>query len=143
MYLHREELGGNSLKWDPAKWEFVGNDEANRWQDYPYPRREGYDCRAENRAPAPLECTLQRVGPGTGSVVQISFLRRRRLVRGKDLFSPQEMKFEGLTRAHGRSHAAYTPASGAENRVSRSNFIFAAEATRSRKRPFFAARNEI
>jgi predicted dehydrogenase len=41
MYLHREELGGNSLKWNPAKWEFVGNDEANRWQDYPYPRREG------------------------------------------------------------------------------------------------------
>jgi hypothetical protein len=43
MYLHREELGGNSLKWDPAKWEFVGNDEANRWQDYAYPRREGYE----------------------------------------------------------------------------------------------------
>ncbi len=43
MYLHREELGGNSLKWDPAKWEFVGNDEANRWQDYPYPRRDGYE----------------------------------------------------------------------------------------------------
>jgi len=43
MYLHREELGGNALKWDPAKWEFVGNDEANRWQDYPYPRREGFE----------------------------------------------------------------------------------------------------
>jgi predicted dehydrogenase len=43
MYLHRKELGGNSLKWDPAKWEFVGNDEANRWQDYPYPRRAGYE----------------------------------------------------------------------------------------------------
>ncbi|MCL4200999.1 MAG: Gfo/Idh/MocA family oxidoreductase [Pirellulaceae bacterium] len=41
-YLHGAELGGRSLKWDPAKWEFVGNDEANRWQDYPYPRREGY-----------------------------------------------------------------------------------------------------
>lgn len=41
-YLHGAELGGKSLKWDPAKWEFVGNDEANRWQDYPYPRREGY-----------------------------------------------------------------------------------------------------
>ncbi len=42
-YLRGEELGGNSLKWDPAKWEFVGNNEANRWQDYPYPRREGYE----------------------------------------------------------------------------------------------------
>jgi len=43
MYLHREKLGGKSLKWDPVKWEFVGNDEANRWQDYPYPRRKGYE----------------------------------------------------------------------------------------------------
>jgi predicted dehydrogenase len=42
VYLHLSELGGKSLKWDPAKWEFVGHDEANRWQDYPYPRREGY-----------------------------------------------------------------------------------------------------
>lgn len=42
-YLHGEELDGKSLKWDPAKWEFVGNDEANRWQDYPYPWREGYE----------------------------------------------------------------------------------------------------
>ncbi|TVS17584.1 MAG: gfo/Idh/MocA family oxidoreductase [Planctomycetaceae bacterium] len=43
MYLHREELGNASLKWDPVKWEFVGNDAANRWQDYPYARREGYE----------------------------------------------------------------------------------------------------
>ena len=42
-YLHGEELAGKSLKWDPAKWEFVGNDEANKWRDYPYPRREGYE----------------------------------------------------------------------------------------------------
>lgn len=42
-YLHADELAGKSLKWDPAKWEFVGNDEANRWQDYPYPRRKGYE----------------------------------------------------------------------------------------------------
>ena len=41
-YLHGEELAGKSLKWDPAKWEFAGNDEANKWRDYPYPRREGY-----------------------------------------------------------------------------------------------------
>ena len=42
-YLHAEELGGKSLKWDPQKWEFVGNDAANKWQDYPYPRRKGYE----------------------------------------------------------------------------------------------------
>ena len=42
-YLHGEELAGKSLKWDPAKWEFVGNDEANKWRDYPYPRRQGYE----------------------------------------------------------------------------------------------------
>jgi predicted dehydrogenase len=42
-YLHAEELGGKSLKWDPQKWEFVGNDEANKWRDYPYPRRKGYE----------------------------------------------------------------------------------------------------
>ena len=43
VYLHAEELGGKSLKWDPQKWEFVGNDEANKWRDYPYPRRKGYE----------------------------------------------------------------------------------------------------
>ena len=43
VYLHAEELGGKSLKWDPQKWEFVGNDEANKWRDYPYPRRAGYE----------------------------------------------------------------------------------------------------
>ncbi len=42
-YLHAEELAGKSLKWDPAKWEFVGNDEANKWRDYPYQRRAGYE----------------------------------------------------------------------------------------------------
>ena len=42
-YWHGEELNGKSLKWDPAKWEFVGNDKANAWQDYPYPRRKGYE----------------------------------------------------------------------------------------------------
>jgi len=42
-YLHGAELGGKSLKWDPQKWEFVGNDEANKWRDYPYPRREGFE----------------------------------------------------------------------------------------------------
>ena len=42
-YLHAEELNGQSLKWDPQKWEFVGNDKANQWRDYPYPRREGYE----------------------------------------------------------------------------------------------------
>jgi predicted dehydrogenase len=42
-YLHGEELSGKSLKWDPQAWEFVGNDEANKWRDYPYPRREGYE----------------------------------------------------------------------------------------------------
>ncbi len=42
-YLHGEELGGKSLKWDPQAWEFVGNDDANKWRDYPYPRREGYE----------------------------------------------------------------------------------------------------
>ncbi len=42
-YLHGAELGEKSLKWDPQKWEFVGNDEANKWRDYPYPRSEGYE----------------------------------------------------------------------------------------------------
>ena len=42
-YLHAEELAGKSLKWDPQKWEFVGNDAANAWRDYPYPRRAGYE----------------------------------------------------------------------------------------------------
>ena len=42
-YLHAKELGGRSLKWDPQKWEFVGNDEANKRRDYPYPRRKGYE----------------------------------------------------------------------------------------------------
>jgi predicted dehydrogenase len=42
-YLHAEELGGKSLKWDPAKWEFVDNDDANKWRDYPYARREGFE----------------------------------------------------------------------------------------------------
>ena len=42
-YAHGDELAGKSLKWDPEKWQFVGNDEANKWQDYPYPRREGYE----------------------------------------------------------------------------------------------------
>ena len=41
-YLHGKELAGNSLRWDPTKWEFVGNDAANQWRDYPYPWREGY-----------------------------------------------------------------------------------------------------
>jgi hypothetical protein len=42
-YAHGEELGGKSLKWDPRKWEFVDNDAANKWRDYPYPRRAGYE----------------------------------------------------------------------------------------------------
>ena len=42
-YRHAEELAGKSLKWDPQKWRFVGNDAANKWQDYPYPRRSGYE----------------------------------------------------------------------------------------------------
>jgi len=42
-YLHAEELAGKSLKWDPQKWEFVGNAEANTWRDYPYPRRKDYE----------------------------------------------------------------------------------------------------
>jgi predicted dehydrogenase len=40
-YVPGEELDGQSLKWDPEKWQFVDNDAANAWQDYPYPRREG------------------------------------------------------------------------------------------------------
>jgi predicted dehydrogenase len=42
-YLHGDELAGKSLKWDPKAWQFVGNDAANAWRDYPYPRREGYE----------------------------------------------------------------------------------------------------
>jgi len=42
-YLHGKELEGKSLKWDPAAWEFVDNEAANAWRDYPYPRREGYE----------------------------------------------------------------------------------------------------
>jgi hypothetical protein len=42
-YLHAEELSGKSLKWDPQKWEFVDNDAANKWRDYPYSRRKGYE----------------------------------------------------------------------------------------------------
>lgn len=41
-YVHGAELGGKSLKWDPQKWEFVGNNAANAWREYPYPRRDGY-----------------------------------------------------------------------------------------------------
>jgi len=42
-YLHADEIGGDSLRWDPRKWEFVENDGANAWRDYPYPRRKGYE----------------------------------------------------------------------------------------------------
>ena len=42
-YLHGAELGVKSLKWDPQKWEFIGNDAANKFRDYPYPRRAGYE----------------------------------------------------------------------------------------------------
>lgn len=42
-YWHGEELNGKSLKWDPVNWKFVGNDAANAWRDYPYPRRKGYE----------------------------------------------------------------------------------------------------
>jgi predicted dehydrogenase len=42
-YLRGEELGRKSLKWDPQQWAFVDNDEANKWRDYPYPRRAGYE----------------------------------------------------------------------------------------------------
>ncbi len=42
-YLHGEELEGETLRWDPQEWEFVGNDAANQWRDYPYPWREGYE----------------------------------------------------------------------------------------------------
>ena len=42
VYTHWEELGEQSLKWDPQKWQFVDNDAANAWQDYPYPRRDGF-----------------------------------------------------------------------------------------------------
>jgi len=43
VYLHAEELAGQTLKWDPQAWKFVGNETANRWQNYPYERREGYE----------------------------------------------------------------------------------------------------
>jgi len=42
-YLHAAELDGRPLRGDPQKWQFIGNDEANNWLDYPYPRREGYE----------------------------------------------------------------------------------------------------
>jgi predicted dehydrogenase len=42
-YTHGEELAGATLQWDPAAWRFVNNEEANKWQDYPYPRRKGYE----------------------------------------------------------------------------------------------------
>jgi predicted dehydrogenase len=42
-YLHGDELAGQSLKWDPKAWKFVGNDAANAWRDYPYARRSGYE----------------------------------------------------------------------------------------------------
>lgn len=45
-YLHGEELAGQSLKWDPNTWQFIGNDAANAWRDYPYARREGYELPA-------------------------------------------------------------------------------------------------
>ena len=42
-YLHAEELAGKTLKWDPQTWKFIGDySAANRWQNYPYQRREGY-----------------------------------------------------------------------------------------------------
>lgn len=42
-YLHAKELGNKTLRWDPQKWEFVGNEDANQWRDYPYARRAGYE----------------------------------------------------------------------------------------------------
>jgi len=45
-YMHAEQLAGQSLKWDPQQWQFVGSDEANAWRDYPYPRRDGYELPA-------------------------------------------------------------------------------------------------
>jgi predicted dehydrogenase len=42
-YLHAKELAGRRLKWDPIKWEFPGDEQANAWRDYPYPRRKGYE----------------------------------------------------------------------------------------------------
>jgi len=42
-YVHGEEIGAKTLKWDPQKWEFVGNDAANKFRDYPYARRAGYE----------------------------------------------------------------------------------------------------
>jgi predicted dehydrogenase len=47
-YLHAEEIAGKSLKWDPQKWEFVDNESANAWKNYPYPRRKGYGLPALN-----------------------------------------------------------------------------------------------
>jgi len=42
-YLHAEELAGKTLKWNPQTWKFIGDySAANRWQNYPYQRREGY-----------------------------------------------------------------------------------------------------
>ena len=42
-YLHAKELDGKPLKWDPQKWRFTNNQQANAWRDYPYPRRKGYE----------------------------------------------------------------------------------------------------
>ena len=42
-YRHAEELAGQPLTWDPVGWRFVGNEKANAWQDYLYPRRKGYE----------------------------------------------------------------------------------------------------
>ena len=42
-YLHREELGGKPLRWDPQKWQFIDHDAANALRDYPYHRRAGHE----------------------------------------------------------------------------------------------------
>ena len=43
VYLYGEQLSGESLKWDPDRWRFIGNETANTWQNYPYPRRKGFE----------------------------------------------------------------------------------------------------